>query len=346
MKVYLVGGAVRDRLLGLPIKERDYVVVGATPERMQAQGFKPVGRDFPVFLHPKTHEEYALARTERKTAKGHQGFQFYTDPSVTLEEDLLRRDLTINAIAEDEAKHLIDPFSGQKDLKHRVLRHVSAAFVEDPLRVLRVARFRAYLGAFNFKIAQETLDLMRQMVKDGLLQELSHERVWQETVRALETDHPMLFFDTLKEVGALPLFFPALTQKGIEALQRATAGRVEIRFAALSYESPALLQMPKAFEDLARLVHTHHTTGLQFMRLSPPEKLSLLHQLDYLRREPRLHTWLSTCLAIHPNFPASAFVKAINQLKTVPRQTIAASCSNPSEIPQKIHEAELQKLTV
>src|SRR4051794_28926649 len=185
MKTYLVGGAVRDRLLGLAIKDRDYVVVGATPQELINLGYKPVGKDFPVFLHPQTHEEYALARTERKTGPGYHGFAFVADAGVTLEDDLRRRDLTINAIAEDEHGGLVDPFGGAQDLQQRVLRHVSPAFAEDPVRVLRVARFAARYAARGFTIAPDTLALMRQMVQSGEVDHLVPERVWAETRKAL-----------------------------------------------------------------------------------------------------------------------------------------------------------------
>lgn len=345
MKVYLVGGAVRDQLLGLPVKERDYVVVGANPALMQTQGFKPVGRDFPVFLHPTTHAEYALARTERKVAQGHQGFQFYTGPTVTLEEDLCRRDLTINAIAQDETTGaLIDPYQGQVDLKNRILRHVSDAFTEDPLRILRVARFRAYLGAFDFKIADASLALMRSMVKAGQLQELSHERIWQEMSRALETPHADLFFQTLKEVGALPLFFPALTIKGLSTLSKTKAAPSLIRFAALTHEGICQVKVPKAFADLALIVHAHHAAGAKFMQASPEEKLALLHHLDYLRRASRLHDWIEACCPIDAHFPKTAILNSVAQLKTINRQAIATSCCIPTLIQNAIAKAELQKL--
>ncbi|MGA9855235.1 MAG: multifunctional CCA addition/repair protein [Gammaproteobacteria bacterium] len=210
MKTYLVGGAVRDRLLGLPVKERDYVVVGATPTEMSARGFKPVGKDFPVFLHPDTHAEYALARTERKTGRGYHGFEFFSAPEVTLEEDLRRRDLTINAMAEDPKGSLLDPYHGQRDLKARVLRHVSPAFVEDPVRVLRVARFAARFAPLGFKVADETLALMRSMSDNGEVDALVPERIWQETYRALQTDTPAVFFQTLRACGALARVFPEI----------------------------------------------------------------------------------------------------------------------------------------
>ena len=207
MKIYCVGGAVRDELLGLPVKDRDYVVVGATPEEMLQQGFKPVGKDFPVFLHPRTHEEYALARTERKTARGYHGFDFYTAPDVTLEQDLARRDLTINAIARDSDGKLIDPFGGASDLKARVLRHVSAAFGEDPVRILRLARFAARL---DFSIAPETLALMRNMTENGEVDALVAERVWQEFARGLMESRPSRMMNVLRECGALARVMPEL----------------------------------------------------------------------------------------------------------------------------------------
>ena len=207
MQTYLVGGGVRDKLLGLPVKDRDWVVVGSDVDEMVSLGFKPVGKDFPVFLHPKTHEEYALARTERKTGKGYKGFTVFADPSVTLEQDLLRRDLTINAIAETQDGELIDPFNGQADLKNKLLRHVSPAFLEDPVRVLRIARFAA---RFDFKIADETKSLIEQMVVNKELDNLVPERVWQELSKALMTDHPSRFFTSLRDSSALKVIFPEI----------------------------------------------------------------------------------------------------------------------------------------
>lgn len=208
MKIYTVGGAIRDHLLGLPVKDRDWVVVGATPAQMQAQGYKPVGRDFPVFLHPVTHEEYALARTERKTAPGYAGFVFHAAPDVTLEQDLARRDLTINAIAQDDTGALIDPHGGQSDVQQRIFRHVSPAFAEDPVRILRVARFAARFA--DFSLAAETLDLMRQMVAAGEVDALVPERVWQEVSRGLMEATPSRMFLMLRECGALARLFPEL----------------------------------------------------------------------------------------------------------------------------------------
>lgn len=208
MQVYKVGGAVRDRLLGLPVTDVDRVVVGATTEEMLAKGFRPVGADFPVFLHPKTGEEYALARTERKSGRGYGGFTFYASPEVTLEEDLIRRDLTINAMAEDDQLNLTDPYHGQRDLEARILRHVSPAFAEDPLRVLRVARFAARYAGLGFTVADETMDLMRQLSESGELQALTAERSWKEISRALMEDHPQVFIQVLRDCGALKVLMP------------------------------------------------------------------------------------------------------------------------------------------
>ncbi len=209
-RVYLVGGAVRDELLGRAHGDRDYVVVGATPQTLLDLGYKPVGKDFPVFLHPDTGEEYALARTERKTGRGYHGFAFHADPDVTLEQDLARRDLTINAMARDETGALVDPFGGAKDLNDRVLRHVSPAFAEDPVRILRVARFLARYAPLGFRIADETMTLMRVMVADGEVEHLVPERVWAETRRALTEPRPSAFLRALRECGALAVLFPEI----------------------------------------------------------------------------------------------------------------------------------------
>lgn len=208
MRTYLVGGAVRDKLLGRPVTDHDHVVVGARPEDMLAQGYKPVGKDFPVFLHPKTNQEYALARTERKTGRGYHGFAVHADSDVTLEEDLARRDLTINAIAEDEQGQLVDPYGGARDIEQRMLRHVSPAFVEDPVRLLRVARFAARFAPLGFTVADETMALLQQMVRDGEIDHLVPERVWAETRKALGETQPSAFLRVLRESGALAVLFP------------------------------------------------------------------------------------------------------------------------------------------
>ncbi|WP_028877051.1 multifunctional CCA addition/repair protein [Teredinibacter turnerae] len=256
MKIYLVGGAVRDQLLGYPHHERDWVVVGATPQQMLDAGFKPVGKDFPVFLHPETQEEYALARQERKTAPGYTGFAFHADETVTLEQDLLRRDLTINAIAMDEEGTIIDPYNGKRDIETRTLRHVSQAFCEDPVRILRIARFAARYHHLGFRIAPETLALMRDMVQAGEVDHLVAERVWKELSRALEEQHPAIFIQTLRECGALHRLMPELNAlfgipqpeahhpevdtglHALLALERACelSSTPEVRFAALIHD--------------------------------------------------------------------------------------------------------------
>jgi tRNA nucleotidyltransferase (CCA-adding enzyme) len=208
MQVYLVGGAVRDEQLGLPVNERDWCVVGATPEEMKRAGYRQVGKDFPVFLHPETGEEYALARTERKTAAGYHGFEFHTDPGVTIEDDLGRRDLTINAIARDANGNLVDPYGGVSDIRNRILRHVSDAFVEDPVRVLRVARFAARFTPLGFVIAPETMALLRSTTGSGEIDALVPDRVWKETELALRGANCRVYFETLRECGALEILFP------------------------------------------------------------------------------------------------------------------------------------------
>lgn len=212
MKTYLVGGAVRDALLGRPVSERDWVVVGATPQDMRARGFRQVGKDFPVFLHPETHEEYALARTERKTAPGYHGFAFRFHPNITLEEDLRRRDLTVNAMAQGPDGGIIDPFDGRRDLEQRWLRHVSPAFAEDPVRILRLARFKARFAELGFHIAPETRALIGDMVVSGEVDALVPERVWQELRRALDTPKPSKFFEVLRDCGALARLFPEINR--------------------------------------------------------------------------------------------------------------------------------------
>lgn len=210
MKIYLVGGAVRDQLLGLPVKDRDWVVVGAEPATLLNLGYQQIGKDFPVFLNPKTKEEYALARTERKAGLGYTGFVCDFSPKITLEQDLIRRDLTINAMAQSENGEIIDPYGGKQDLDNRLLRHISSAFAEDPLRVLRVARFAARYHSLGFTIAPDTVSLMQELAESGELQHLTVERVWLETEKALKEKNPEVYFETLREIGALKVLFPEL----------------------------------------------------------------------------------------------------------------------------------------
>lgn len=275
MKTFLVGGAVRDALLRLPVKDRDWVVVGATPENMLEQGYQQVGRDFPVFLHPRSREEYALARTERKSGNGYTGFVTQFAPDVTLEQDLQRRDLTINAIARADDGALIDPYNGQQDLAHRTLRHVSAAFNEDPLRVLRVARFAARFAHLNFRVAEETQHLMREMAESGELTHLTAERVWKETEKALLTRNPQVYFQVLRDCGALQVLFPELDNlygipapikwhpeidTGVHALMTLTmsaalSDELDVRFATLFHDVGKALTPPEKWPS-------HHGHGL------------------------------------------------------------------------------------
>lgn len=294
MRTFLVGGAVRDSLLGRPVKDNDWVVVGATAEEMVALGFEQVGADFPVFLDPVTREEHALARTERKTGAGHKGFETSFDPTVTLEEDLARRDLTINAMAMDENGELVDPFGGEQDLRDRVLRHVSPAFAEDPLRVLRVARFAA---RFGFDVAPETLALMRELAKSGELETLTVERVWSELVRAMMEDEPLRFFNVLRECGALPVLFPELVRTlfftGGALRSLALRGApLEQRFMALAANDcedrpqrqvGSLLTHLKAPKALQEAVEVFVKLQLMAPRVARGEELFVLEQMNALR---------------------------------------------------------------
>lgn len=304
MKIYLVGGAVRDRLLDCPVAERDWLVVGANPEDLLAQGFRPVGKDFPVFLHPETHEEYALARTERKTAPGYRGFAVDAGPAVTLEEDLLRRDLTINAMAQDDAGVLYDPYRGRDDLKRRLLRHVSPAFCEDPVRILRVARFAARYAHLGFRVADETRGLMRAMVDSGEADYLVAERVWAELYKALGERSPAEFFRVLRDCGALNVIFPEIEalfgvpqpakyhpeidtgEHSLMALAQAAklSDKPAVRLAALLHD------LGKALTDPAKWPshHGHERKGLPVLegfcqRLRVPKAVKALcaHVMEY-----------------------------------------------------------------
>jgi tRNA nucleotidyltransferase (CCA-adding enzyme) len=329
MEIYLVGGAVRDKRLGLPVRERDWVVVGATPRELLSQGFKPVGRDFPVFLHPVTGEEYALARTERKTGPGYTGFETCADPTITLEEDLHRRDLTINAMAETPEGGLIDPYGGAQDLDNGVLRHVSPAFAEDPVRILRVARFAARFAHRGFHVAHETHALMRQMVDSGEADHLVPERVWAEFARALQAQTPQRFFDVLHGCGALARLFPEIEPLYLQALPArhhgdggafftltsaiALTGDPALRCAALAcdigrvsgaaFDSRRLaamcarLRAPTVWRELAMLVLRHRVRVHAAAALPADGLLDLLGDLDALRRGERFEDILLVCRA-------------------------------------------------
>jgi len=304
--VYLVGGAVRDKLLGEPVSERDWVVVGATPEQLLRLDYVQVGRDFPVFLHPKTKEEYALARTERKTASGHHGFKCDASPDVTLIDDLKRRDLTINAIASDGKGNLIDPYGGKDDISNRLLRHVSPAFTEDPLRVLRVARFAARFHDKGFRVADETMQLMQVMAEDDDLLSLTPERVWQEWLKSLKTNHPEVFFEVLLETKAFEALFPELELSQVKAANQSLA-RVakvstepKVRFAAWMRYFDGIEnfcqkhRVPKAYIQMALMAKAFD--ALEDNGLSDAEHAAnVLERMDAYRKPERFLDLLTAC---------------------------------------------------
>ena len=333
MKSYVVGGAVRDELLGLPVKDRDHVVVGATPEEMEKAGYKPVGRDFPVFLHPQTHEEYALARTERKSGHGYRGFTVYAAPDVTLEDDLRRRDLTINAIAKDADGHLIDPHGGERDLRAGVLRHVSEAFQEDPVRILRVARFAA---RFGFRIADETRALMHSMVASGEADHLVPERVWQEFARGLAEPHPERMFEALEACGLRAKLLPELTR-----MPKNYVGALPVRFAVLCWllseaEVKALcerLKVPNDERDLALLAaRLRGALSATMTATKAGDLLNLLKRADAFRRPERFATLLEVARLAQPGFDGGKLERALEAANNVDAGEIAKRASAPAAI--------------
>jgi tRNA nucleotidyltransferase (CCA-adding enzyme) len=345
VKAYVVGGAVRDELLGLPLKDRDYVVVGATPEEMVAQGFKPVGKDFPVFLHPRTKEEYALARTERKSGRGYKGFTVHAAPDVTLEDDLRRRDLTINAMAKASDGALIDPFGGKRDLEAGVLRHVSEAFAEDPVRILRVARFAA---RFGFRVADETMALMKQMVASGEADYLVAERVWQEFSRGLGEPHPELMFEVLGRCGLAARLLDGV--KPIrEILSRAAraGASVPVRFAVMAWphqeaEVTALgerLKAPNEVRELALLACRHRIALRGAALASPAALLELLKRTDALRRPERFAELLEAARLAALDVDIARLKRALAAAQGVDAGALAAKAAAPAEIPRLIDEA-------
>jgi tRNA nucleotidyltransferase (CCA-adding enzyme) len=328
MQVYLVGGAVRDEQLELPVKERDWCVVGATPDELIDQGYKQVGKDFPVFLHPTTNEEYALARTERKTATGYHGFAFDTSADVTIEEDLSRRDLTINALAKNSDGKIIDPFNGLKDIENRTIRHVSDAFIEDPVRILRAAKFAARFAHLGFRIAPETRDLMRQMVAEGEADALVPDRVWKEAEAALADSNPRLFFEALRACGALRVVFPEVDalfgvpqpakwhpeiDTGLHTifaalvhdLGKATTAPGQLpshpgheqRGCKLIKKMAARLPVPRACRDLALIVAEYHTHCHRALELRDDTIVRVLEKTDAFRRPERFEHFLLACEA-------------------------------------------------
>ena len=339
MKAYVVGGAVRDELLGLPVQDRDYVVVGATPEEMTAAGFRPVGKDFPVFLHPQTHEEYALARTERKSGRGYRGFTVYSAPDVTLEQDLARRDLTINAMAKAADGTLIDPFDGKTDLRNGVLRHVSAAFEEDPVRILRVARFAA---RFAFRIADDTLALMQRMVASGEADHLVPERVWQEFARGLAEPHAERMFEALERCGLRPKLLPEL-----KSIPDNFAGPLPVRFAHLCWhlaegEIQGLcerLRVPNEERELALLAcRTKKLLGAT----QPGELLNLFKRADAFRRPERFALLLEAARRAQSGFASERIEKALAAAAAVDAGEIARKASAPAAISALLDQAREQ----
>lgn len=355
MQAFIVGGAVRDALLGLPVRDRDWVVVGATPEDMLAAGFRPVGKDFPVFLHPETNEEYALARTERKSGHGYKGFTFHTSPDVTLEEDLARRDLTINAMARNETGEITDPFGGQRDLAARVLRHVSPAFAEDPLRILRVARFAARLHEFS--VAPETLTLMQDIVAADEVEHLVAERVWQEIARGLMEDHPQRMFEVLRESGALARLLPeidALPEDQRSALharlQRAVARHapLEQRWALVlqafdaetAREISERLKAPNDARDLAVML-AREAGSLRSEAGDAETALDMLVRCDALRRPERFAALLDAASDGDPELDTAIWRTAFAAASNVDAGSIATACADKREIPQRVRAARI-----
>ena len=341
MKVYVVGGAVRDELLGLPVVDRDWVVVGETPESMAAQGFRPVGRDFPVFLHPQTHEEYALARTERKSGRGYKGFTVYAAPDVTLEQDLARRDLSINAMARAEDGALIDPFRGKKDLADGVLRHVGEAFHEDPVRILRVARFAA---RFGFRIADETMALMQSMVASGEADHLVPERVWQEFARGLAEPRPQLMFEALERCGLRAKLLPELKE-----IPKFFSGAPAVRFVVLCWplieaEIQALcarIRAPNEERELA-LLACRCKALLNASRSG--EFLNLFKRSDALRRPQRFSVFLDAARISFPGLDPEKIAVALAAAAGVDAGAVAARALAPAAIPALLDQAREQAI--
>ena len=367
MKTYIVGGAVRDALLGMPVQDRDWVVVGATPEDMLAQGFRPVGKDFPVFLHPHTQEEYALARTERKSAPGYRGFVFHTSPDVTLEQDLVRRDLTINAMARADDGSVVDPFGGQRDIQDKVFRHVSDAFLEDPVRILRLARFAARFP--DFTVAPETVELMRSMVAQGEVDALVAERVWQELARGLMEQRPSRMFAVLRECGALVRILPELEQLFVDgADERGEAAMLALdygavhgvglceRFAALAHAMTPLpplcerLKVPNECRDLAVMTARELATLERADRLDADALVALFGRCDALRKPQRFEQMLQACACIARSPECAHAVRlraALAAARAVDAGAIAATCeAQPARIPAAVLAARVAAVQV
>ena len=370
MKTYLVGGAVRDSLMEVSPKDYDFVVVGCSPQEMIDKGFTLVGKDFPVFIHPETGEEYALARTERKSGKGYTGFQYHASPDVTLEEDLSRRDLTINAMAQSSNGHIVDPFGGQKDLEERILRHVSPAFSEDPLRVLRVARFAARYAHLGFSVAPETLALMQQIAATDELAHLTRERIWAETERAIGEQSPLTFFRLLNQADATQALFPELLPLGKlnEAKQLETHFTPDttttVRFAALMYlcfasiDNPTGqlthfcqgLRCPNGFRDLSLQVLHSTDKLLNWEQTSADERLNVYLKSDLLRRPERLIPLLEACSLLAHTFKNKTldtqfYVNLLTELKTIQPADIIQAGFKGAAIGEEIKRRQLALCT-
>lgn len=366
MEIYLVGGAVRDELLGLPVKDRDWVVVGATPDEMFKQGYKQVGADFPVFLHPTSHEEYALARTERKNGQGYHGFSVYSAPDVTLEDDLKRRDLTINAMAKATDGTLVDPFHGRKDLESCQLRHVSDAFKEDPLRILRTARFAARLQPMGFRVSDQTMVLMTDMARTGEVDHLAPERVWQEIQRALHENEPATFFNVLRDCGALHAMIEELSsdQRAFDdalvalrcAHQRGLA--TEARFAALlsplasvtkgcAEQRARQLKAPNDCIAMARLVEAMAPVLAPGQSLDAETILTLLDTADAWRRPERFAILVDTlgCVLLDDSEQKIAHLrKALDAANTVDAQSLMAEGISGKALGEAIRNERLRRI--
>jgi tRNA nucleotidyltransferase (CCA-adding enzyme) len=360
MQTYIVGGAVRDGLLGLAAGDRDWVVVGASPQQLIASGFLPVGKDFPVFLHPETREEYALARTERKTAAGYHGFVFHAEPTVTLEQDLARRDLTINAMAQDAQGRIVDPFGGQHDLQARVLRHVTDAFREDPVRILRVARFAARFS--DFSLARETLELMRAMVAAGEVDALVAERVWQEIARGLMESRPSRMFEVLRECGALAKLLPELERTWDPALARivdtsaAAHAPLPVRFACTLHRLEASLRaicerlrVPTECRELAEVVAREYRHIAGSVAAPAADVVRLLERCDAWRKPQRFEDVLLACACIageQPYAPGERLLQALRAAQAVTTHEIAAQAQSQGlagpKVGEMIHRARVE----
>jgi len=322
MKIYLVGGAIRDALLGLPVKDRDWMVVGASPQAMLDKGYQPIGKDFPVFLDPTSFEEYALARTERKTAKGYHGFAFYADEDVTLEQDLSRRDLTVNAMAQDADGTLIDPYHGKRDIQQKVLRHVTLAFREDPVRILRVARFAARFS--DFSIAPETMILMRGMVANGEADSLVAERVWQEIAKGLMEEKPSRLFEVLQDSGLLQKILPSLAhnQTAMQALDRAASQSysLSVRFATLQLPTQSL----KAPSDCLQLTQVVTKLLNDYKgNLSALQIYECLERGDAIRQPERFGSALQAFECLQPETSTKPLILALQAILAVASEPIA-----------------------